>query len=391
MAFFTTLATVLGSAAAAKQAFDPKTGKQTTQMDPAQQAMYEDLYRRSQGIAAQPFVPYTGKRVAGFSPDQLRAFQATRGMFEAGQQYDPLGTLSQLGQQPTPGLLQADIGAYQSPYQQEVIDLAMQDIQRQSDIARQQAQSRAIGAGAFGGSRSALIESEATRPFAEEAAQTIAGLRSAGFAQAAGMAESDAQRRQRLIESSPELALRARQQQAGLLGGQLGEQYKALGLLGGIGGQQQALEQARLQAQRGEFERELGYPAYQLGLLGQAAGGINPAVIGQTQTGKKSVGFGDILGAAAGIGGAMATGGAFGAGGLFAGGSDQRMKTNIKKLGKQNGYNIYSWDWNETAKELNWDKKYPYNVGVMAQEVKHIPGAVTEDANGYYLVNYGVL
>ena len=205
------------------------------------------------------------------------------------------------------------------------------------------------------------------------------------------MAESDAQRRQRLIESSPELALRARQQQAGLLGGQLGEQYKALGLLGGIGGQQQALEQARLQAQRGEFERELGYPAYQLGLLGQAAGGISPAVIGQTQTAKKSVGFGDILGAAAGIGGAMATGGAFGAGGLFAGGSDQRMKTNIKKLGKQNGYNIYSWDWNETAKELNWDKKYPYNVGVMAQEVKHIPGAVTEDANGYYLVNYGVL
>ena len=37
------------------------------------------------------------------------------------------------------------------------------------------------------------------------------------------------------------------------------------------------------------------------------------------------------------------------------------------------------------------DKKYPYNVGVMAQEVKHIPGAVQEDENGYLLVNYGVL
>src|SRR6056300_1961609 len=94
----------IAAGAAAKSAFDPETGKQTTQIDPAQQAMYEDLYSRSKGIAAQPFVPYTGKRVAGFSPDQLRAFQATRGMFEAGQQYDPLGTLSQLGQQPTPGL-----------------------------------------------------------------------------------------------------------------------------------------------------------------------------------------------------------------------------------------------------------------------------------------------
>ena len=132
---FATTAAVIGAGAAAKMAFDPKTGKQTTQIDPAQQAMYEDLYRRSQGIAAQPFVPYTGKRVAGFSPDQLRAFQATRGMFEAGQQYDPLGTLSQLGQQPTPGLLQADIGAYQSPYQQQVIDQTMADIQFQKKVS----------------------------------------------------------------------------------------------------------------------------------------------------------------------------------------------------------------------------------------------------------------
>ena len=71
-----TIAAVVGAGAAAKSAFDPETGKQTTQMDPAQQAMYEDLYRRSQGIAAQPFVPYTGPRVAGFSPDQLRALSS---------------------------------------------------------------------------------------------------------------------------------------------------------------------------------------------------------------------------------------------------------------------------------------------------------------------------
>ena len=258
MAFFTTLATVLGSAAAAKQAFDPKTGKQTTQMDPAQQAMYEDLYRRSQGIAAQPFVPYTGKRVAGFSPDQLRAFQATRGMFEAGQQYDPLGTLSQLGQQPTPGLLQADIGAYQSPYQQEVIDLAMQDIQRQSDIARQQAQSRAIGAGAFGGSRSAILEAEAMRPYAEQQARTAAGLRQAGFEQAQRAAESDIERQ-----------MRDRQFQAGIQQNLLGEQYRSLGLLGGIGGQQQLLQQRALDVPYQEFGRALDYPKQQLGLLAQ--------------------------------------------------------------------------------------------------------------------------
>jgi len=257
-----TIATVVGSAAAAKQAFDPETGKTVTQMDPAQQAMYEDLYRRSQGIAAQPFVPYTGKRVAGFSPDQLRAFQATRGMFEAGQQYDPLGTLSQLGQQPTPGLLQADIGAYQSPYQQQVIDQTMADIQRQSDIAQQLAQSRAIKAGAFGGSRSALLETEATRPYIEQQARTSAALRQAGFEQAQRAAESDIERQ-----------MRDRQFQAGIQQNLLGEQYRSLGLLGGIGGQQQLLQQRALDVPYQEFGRALEYPKQQLGLLAQGLSG----------------------------------------------------------------------------------------------------------------------
>ena len=259
---FATTAAIIGAGAAAKMAFDPETGKQTTQIDPAQQAMYEDLYRRSKGIAAQPFVPYTGKRVAGFSPDQLRAFQATRGMFEAGQQYDPLGTLSQLGQQPTPGLLQADIGAYQSPYQQQVIDQTMADIQRESDIAQQQAQSRAIKAGAFGGSRSALLETEATRPYIEQKARTSAALRQAGFEQAQRAAESDIERQ-----------MRDRQFQAGIQQNLLGEQYRSLGLLGGIGGQQQLFQQRALDVPYGEFQRALQYPQQQFGLLSQALRG----------------------------------------------------------------------------------------------------------------------
>ena len=252
----------IAAGAAAKSAFDPETGKQTTQIDPAQQAMYEDLYRRSQGIAAQPFIPYTGKRVAGFSPDQLRAFEATRGMFEAGQQYDPLGTLSQLGQKPTPGLLQADIGAYQSPYQQQVIDQTMADIQRQSDIAQQLAQSRAIKAGAFGGSRSALLETEATRPYIEQQARTSAALRQAGFEQAQRAAESDIERQ-----------MRDRQFQAGIQQNLLGEQYRSLGLLGGIGGQQQLLQQRALDVPYQEFGRALQYPQQQFGLLSQAVRG----------------------------------------------------------------------------------------------------------------------
>ena len=368
------IAGLLGAGAAAKSAFDPETGSTTTEMDPRMVAMYEDLYGTSKQIAKQPFVPYTGKRVAGFSPDQLRAFEATRGMFEAGQQYDPLGTLSQLGQQPTPGLLQADIGAYQSPYQQQVIDQTMADIQRESDIAQQLAQSRAIKAGAFGGSRSALLETEATRPYIEQKARTSAALRQAGFEQAQRAAESDIARQQQIAMFAPELELQARAQQAGLLGGVGAEQMARLGQLGQIGLQQQQLQQMGLQVPYEEFQRALAYGPQQFGLLAAGQTGQTP-----TTTMKQKTGLGDVLGTAAQLYGLT-----------LLPGSDARMKKDITFVGKEKGHNIYTWNWKDEAKEMGWGN-FP-TIGVLAQEVKkYMPEAVIEDEKGYYRVNYGVL
>lgn len=346
-------------------------GSQTVQqeLDPQTAAMQQDLYSRAKGIAQQPFIPYTGPQVAGFNPDQLRQFQATRGMFESGQAYDPTKALqgmaqeqfkptiqpvtgfqaptieatqapgaAQIGPVSTPqfrGLLSQDIGAYQSPYQQQVIDLAMGDIQRQADIARGSAQDRAIRAGAFGGSRSALIESESQRPYAEQMAKTAAGLRQSGFEQAQQAAQADLVRQQQLgmfgseqeqqravqqaqlgqqagifgaelgqqrnlqqaqmqqqrqmggldiagraALTQPQLEMQARGQQAALLGGLQGQQLRGLGLLGGIGQQQQGLQQAGIGASMGEFQRALQYPQQQFGLLSQAVTGIP----GQTST-----------------------------------------------------------------------------------------------------------
>ena len=288
---------------------------QTAEVPEYLQDLYTEASRRGLEAADIPFQPYTGEMVAGFTPDQMQAMQATRGLFGQAMDLDPRSNLAALARQGTPtvqaaSLLDTDIARYQDPFTEQVLEPALADIQRRQDMQQQRAQDRAIRAGAFGGSRSALIESEATRPFAEEAAQTIAGLRSAGFGQALGMAERDAARRQQAAINQANLELRARQQQAGLLGGELGEQYRTLGLLSGIGGQQQALEQARLQAQRAEFDRELGFPAYQLGLLNTAAGGISPAVIGQRT--QKETGLGDILAAGAGLTAAAFSGGMLG-------------------------------------------------------------------------------
>ena len=253
----------IGALAAAKSAFDPETGQttQTQQLSPEQQAMLREVYGQGRTLAAQPFVPYTGARVAGFSPDQLRAFQATRGLFETGMQYDPMAGLAGLAQAPAPSLLQTDISAYQSPYTQQVIDTTLGDIRRERDIAQRQAQESAIRAGAFGGSRSAIMEAEATRPYVEQAARTAAGLRQAGFGQALGAAESDIERQ-----------MATRGFQRGVLGDISGLQAGRLGLLGGIGAQQQMLQQRALDVPYQEFQRALAYGPQQLGLLSAAAG-----------------------------------------------------------------------------------------------------------------------
>ena len=123
---------------------------------------------------------------------------------------------------------------------------------------------------------------------------------------------------------------------------------------------------------------EQGYGARNLGLYTSAVSGV-PFMGATNSTNRQKMGLGDVLGGMTQLGSA------------FLMGSDARMKTNVKKLGSVNGINIYSWTWNKLAKQIGWDKKYSYNVGVMAQEVKHIPGAVQKDSDGYYLVDYGVL
>lgn len=277
---------------------------ETVSLPAWQESQMKELYAAGKGLAGQPFVPYTGPMVAGFNPDQLKQFEATRGLFETGMQYDPLTGLQQLAQAPAPtvgqvpSLLQADIGAYQSPYQQQVIDQTMADIQRQADIARGLSQSRAIGAGAFGGSRSALLEAESQRPFIEQMARTAAGQREAGFGQALRMAESDIARQQQMAQFTPQFQLQAQAQQAGLLGDIQAQNLARLGLLGQVGGLQQALQQQGIQAARGEFERALAYGPQQFGLL---QGGTGTPLI-STTTSARDRSLGEIGKLLSGVG-----------------------------------------------------------------------------------------
>lgn len=69
-------------------------------------------------------------------------------------------------------------------------------------------------------------------------------------------------------------------------------------------------------------------------------------------------------------------------GGLF---SDERLKTNIKKVGRVNGFNWYSWTWNDVAEKLGLSGE---SQGVLAQEVEKIKPELIGQREGYKTVNY---
>lgn len=310
-----------------------------------QQKQMQELFQAAKGMAGVPFVPYTGPRVAGFSPDQLAAFGGARQLYGGAMSYDPrsalyglagagaaqYGPAPEMGEVKDPrfkGITGADIAQYQDPYEKQVVKYALGDIRREQRKAQERAGAQAIGAGAFGGSRSAIIEAEAQKPYVREAARTAAELRSKGYSQALDTAMAEAQRRQQMQQfrgtqaqqraladyqtraqmalGKPQLEMQQRQLAAGLYGDLLGEQYRAQGLLSQMGAQQQALQQRGLDASYQEFMRALGYGPQQLGIL-QA--GLGTPLTTQSQTSSRQMGLGDILGGIGGLFGAAWSGG----------------------------------------------------------------------------------
>jgi hypothetical protein len=92
--------------------------------------------------------------------------------FGAGEQYAQQAT--------SPEAMQA----YMSPYMQNVVDVQSQEARRQSEIEQQGIQSQAAQQGAFGGSRSAILEAERQRNLGTQLGRIQAEGSQRGFEQA---------------------------------------------------------------------------------------------------------------------------------------------------------------------------------------------------------------
>lgn len=113
------------------------------------------------------------------------------------------------------------------------------------------------------------------------------------------------------------------------------------------------------------------------------------AEIGQTQAaGITAAGQAQQAGMQQGIGNLMGLGqlgiSAYGAG-MF---SDRRLKKNIKKIGKANDFNIYSWDWNVVAEKMGLKGE---TIGVMADEIYETNPEAVSIVDLFLFVDYSKL
>lgn len=248
-----------------------------------------------------PFSTDMNKYFAGFQPLQENAFGAAANMSPAGQLGQATGYANEAIQralgttyQPTqygnqfqaPGDYQAGqfnaervgtqgftqpgvAGDYMSPYMQNVVDVQQREARRASDIAGQRQQAEAVGRGAFGGSRDALMRAERERNLATQLGDIQATGSQAAFQQAQQQFNADQARRLQAQQAN---------QQYGLQAQQLGEQSRQFGA-------GQGLQAAGLGAQYGQAANQLNEQAQQYG-AGLGLQGAQAALQGVGQLGQ---------------------------------------------------------------------------------------------------------
>ena len=204
-----------------------------------------EMLGRGMALASQPYEAYTGQLTAGPSQLQQQAFQGLAGLAVPTEQMGAFTPQSITDE----GVAQS----YMNPYVQQALQPQLDELRRQTDLARIEQAGRLSRAGAYGGGRQAVMESELDRAYLDKAAQ-VTGK---GYADAYNAAAAQFNAEQARQQSAQELAnlygMQALQRQADL------------------GAAQRAIEGEGIAADIKQFEQELAFPlkqvTYMQGLL----------------------------------------------------------------------------------------------------------------------------
>ena len=250
------------------------------------------------GLLGQPLsVP--GQQVVGFTPTQQAGMQLAGQGIGAYQPYldaaqagmtTGLGTIG-AGAQTLAGAqyepTAARMAQFMDPYQQQVTQEALGEYDRQAAMAQNQLGGQAVQAGAFGGSRFGLQQSELARNTQDLKSRRIFEDLSRNYQQAMGASQTANQQRAQAGQVFGQLG-QATQGVAGAMAG-LGGQREAMGQsdvgqLMGLGGMQQQLQQQGFDVGRQNVLQAQAEPFRRLSYGQQMLQGLTPGAGTSQQT-----------------------------------------------------------------------------------------------------------
>lgn len=266
------------------------------------------------GLSEKPYQAYQGPLTAGLSPLQQQAIgdygnlQVPGAMGEATQTAgDVAGKFGSMSYSPvgeTFGAQQAQ--AYMNPYLQAALDPQLRELTRQSDIARMSDAARLAQAGAFGGSRQAIMEAEGRRNLLGKQSDVLAQGYASAYDKA--MQQFNEEQRRKIGEAqygtdfglkALEGQLGAAKTQSGLAQAEFGTGLEGLAAQMRAGDVQRGAEKESVEAGIRQFQEAQRYPYEQLKFQQSMIQGL--PVSTSTTTPNVSM-FSDLIG---GIGGLL--------------------------------------------------------------------------------------
>lgn len=284
-----------------------------------------DMLGKGMAYSNMGFTPYTGEMVAGPSDLQNKAFSGLAGLAAYNPtQFSP--------ERATSSEFTGDVvSKYASPFVSNVVSPQLREAQRQAEIQRIQNAGKLVGAGAFGGSRQAIMEAEGNRNL-----QTLmSDITGKGYQSAFENAQQQFERDQarRMAAQSTNIASGMDAQRAQEAANQFGAGYglDTLARQLSAGETQRGIGQAGLSADYEQYMRQFNYPKEQLQFMSDLLKNIPEKALTTTNiygtdpsTLSKLLGAGSGILALLGSAGALAGGGnsTTGLGNIYGGISD---------------------------------------------------------------------
>lgn len=281
---------------------------QTVQSMPAWYSDYtQGLIAKANAVAAEGYQPYDGQRIAGFTPDQNAAFDATRGNVGAWQPGTTTGMdftkqgggtdvvgAAQPYMTAASGTTPGNIGAYMNPYTSDVIDWAGTQAQRQfNEKIMPELNSTFTRNGQYGSVAHQREADNAARSISSDLTDQSLAARSTAYNTAGTQFQADAARQAGLASTAGTNAAMEGNLQlgAGNQAAQIAALMSKLGLsdasaLETIGKEQQGQNQQNLDLGYSDFQAQRDYPKNTVDWLSSVIRGMNPpTTTTETKTG----------------------------------------------------------------------------------------------------------